>query len=73
MGPHGGVVLSWKSMAWLHAECLGSSKDALVIMMGMNSEYFLGTQSMAAWSSSCMAAATVRITLFSLGSKWEIC
>ena len=48
MGPHGGVVLSLKSMTWSYAECKGSSRDALVVIMGMNSEYSLGTRTMAA-------------------------
>ena len=60
IGPHGGIVLSLKSMAWSYAECLGSSKEALVVMMGMNSEYSFGTRSMAAYSSSSVAAADVR-------------
>ena len=48
IGPHGGIVLSLKSMAWSYAECLGSSKEASVVMMGVNSEYSFGTRSMAA-------------------------
>ena len=60
IGPHGGIVLSLKSMAWSYAECRGSSKEASVVMMGMNSEYSFGTRSMAACSSSSVAAADVR-------------
>ena len=43
IGPHAGIVLSLKSMAWLYAECWGSFKEASVIMMGMNSAYSFGT------------------------------
>ena len=60
IGPHGGIMLSLKSMAWSYAKCLGSSREASVVMMGMNSEYFFGTRSMAACSSSSVAAADVR-------------
>ena len=60
IGPHGGVVPSLKSMAWSYVEWWGSSKDALVVMMGMNSAYSRGTRSMAACSSSSVAAADVR-------------
>ena len=60
MGPHGGIVLSLKSMAWSYVECWGSSRDASVVMMGMNSAYSRGTRSMAALSSSSVAAADVR-------------
>ena len=60
IGHHGGVVLSLKSMEWSYAECLGSSKEASVVMMRMNSEYSFGTRSMAACSSSSVTAADVR-------------
>ena len=62
IGPHGGIVLSLKSMVWSYAECfkLGSSKDASVVTMGMNSEYSFGTRSIAACSSSSVAAADLR-------------
>ena len=60
IGPHGGIVLSLKSMACSYTECLGSSKEASVLMMGMNSEYSFGTRSIAACSSSSIAAADVR-------------
>ena len=59
IGPHGGVELSLKSMAWSYVECLGSSWEASVVMMGMNSSYSRGTRSMATCSSSPNAAAAV--------------
>ena len=58
--PHGGIVSSLKSMAWSYADCLGCSKETSVVMIGKNSEYSFGTQSMAACSSSPVAAADVR-------------
>ena len=64
IGRHGGVVLSLKSMAWSYAECLVSSREASVVMMGMNSEYSFGTRSMAACISSSVAAADVRGVIF---------
>ena len=67
MGPYGGVVLSLKSMAWLYVECWGSSRDASVVMMGMNSAYSFGTGSMAACSSSSVAAADVWSFPFCVG------
>ena len=60
IGPHGGIVPSLKSMVWSYADCMGSSREASVVIMGMNSEYSLGTQSMAACRSSSVAAANVR-------------
>ena len=60
MGPHGGVVLSLMSMAWSYAACSESTMDASVVLMGMNSLYSSGTQSMAACSSSSVAAAEMR-------------
>ena len=69
IGPHGGIVLSLKSMVWSYAECLGSSREASVVMMGMNSEYSRGTRSMAACSSSSVAAADVRIFPFYVGDN----
>ena len=60
IGPHGGIVLSLKSLAWSYAICRGSSKEASVVMMLIYSAYSLGTQSMAASSSSSIAAAAVR-------------
>ena len=76
IGPHGSVVLSLKSMAWSYAECLESSKEALVVMMGMNSPYSFGTRSMAACNSSSVAAANVRgaiscSCLFSVHLHWH--
>ena len=64
IGPHGCVVSSLKSMAWSYVEWMGSSKEASVVMMGMNSEYSFGTRSMAACSSSSVAAADVRGVMF---------
>ena len=60
IGPHGGIVLSLKSMAWSYAVCSGSYKEASVVMMGMNSEYSFGTRSMDACSTSSVATADVR-------------
>ena len=59
MGPHGGVVLSLKSMAWSYAECPGSSNDPSVVIMAMISKYSVGTQSIPACSSSFMVAAAI--------------
>ena len=74
IGPHVGVVLSLKSMAWSYAECLGSSKEASVVMMGMNSEYSFGTRSMAACSSSSVAATDVRgVISYSCLSSVHLC
>ena len=65
IGTHGGVLLSLKLMAWSYAECWGSSKEASVDMMGMNSACSLGTQLMAACSCSSIAATDVRRVSFS--------
>ena len=69
IGPYGGMDPSLKSMAWSYAECMGSSREASVVMMGMNSEYSRGTRSMAACSSSSVAAADVRSFPSCVGSN----
>ena len=69
IGPHGGVDSSSKSMEWSYAACWGSSREAVVVMMGMNSKYSRGTRSMATCSSSSVAAADVRRFPFCMGAS----
>ena len=64
IGPQGGFASSLKSMAWSYAECWGSTKQASVVMMGMNSVYSLGTRLMAASNSPSITAADVRRVSF---------
>ena len=71
MGPHGGIVLFLKLMAWSFAECSGSTSDATVLMMGMNSAYSFGTRSIAACNSSSVAAPDVWSFPFCVGVIWN--